>query len=266
MVLPHWRGVLINTGKLKMAKSKTNMRMAFMLCVIFYIGQASAQGADRIRWSITPYIWAAQANVDLKVRDITIGGGEISFSDLVDKIDAAVMVNVEGGRGNWSVLADLTYFDIADTAERTPFDINARIQQTFLDVAAAYWPQGFGTQLSIIGGLRYSSFDNRFSFSSGNVSVAERGQSNDYADVLVGLRYRFDLSDRWAILTSGDASFGASEGTVKLRANLAWTVGKRKANRVLLGYQYWQGEFKDGDILATDFTYHGPMAGFNFRF
>jgi len=245
---------------------KSLLRTGLMICVLLNAGHVSAQESDKIQWSITPYLWAAQASADLKIRDITIGGGEISFSDLVDKIDAAFMMNVEGGRGNWSLLADLTYFDIADTAERTLFDITARTEQTFLDVAAAYWPQGFGTQLSIIGGLRYSSFDNRFNFSDGGVTVAERRQSHDYADVLVGLRYRFDLSDRWAILTSGDASFGPSEGTVKLRADLAWTVGKRKANRVLLGYQYWQGEFKDGDILSTNFTYHGPMAGFNFRF
>ncbi len=33
----------------------------------------------------------------------------------------------------------------------------------------------------------------------------------------------------------------------------------------VFGYQYKQAEFKDGD-LSTDFTYYGPMAGFNFRF
>jgi hypothetical protein len=30
-------------------------------------------------------------------------------------------------------------------------------------------------------------------------------------------------------------------------------------------YQYKEAEFRDGD-LTTDFSFQGPMAGFNFRF
>ena len=95
--------------------------------------------------------------------------------------------------------------------------------------------------------------------------VGERRSTKDYYDALLGLRYRFDFSDRWALLTQADASFGDSEGTYLLRANLAWTVGKRQQNRVLFGYQYKTAEFKDDD-LRLDFDYQGPMVGFNFRF
>jgi hypothetical protein len=57
-----------------------------------------------------------------------------------------------------------------------------------------------------------------------------------------------------------------------LRANLAWTVGKRQQNRILLGYEHKQAEFAPGllgsdlGLLAVDFIYNGPMLGFNFRF
>jgi hypothetical protein len=34
---------------------------------------------------------------------------------------------------------------------------------------------------------------------------------------------------------------------------------------VSFGYHYKEAEFKDGD-LTTEFDYHGPLAGFNFRF
>ena len=43
------------------------------------------------------------------------------------------------------------------------------------------------------------------------------------------------------------------------------TVGKHESNRILFGYQYKVAEFKSGD-LRSDFSYHGPIAGFNFRF
>jgi hypothetical protein len=82
---------------------------------------------------------------------------------------------------------------------------------------------------------------------------------------LPGLRYRLDLADRWALLTHGDASFGGSEGSYMLSAIPSWTVGKQKASRIVLGYQYKQAEFRDGE-LRTDFTCQGPLAGIDFRF
>ena len=101
--------------------------------------------------------------------------------------------------------------------------------------------------------------------SLGTDPLVERRSTKDYYDGLIGLRYRFDLSERWALLTHGDLSFGDSEGTFLLRADFAYTVGKRQLNRILFGYQYKEAEFKDGD-LVTDFSYNGPLAGFNFRF
>ncbi len=65
--------------------------------------------------------------------------------------------------------------------------------------------------------------------------------------------------------------FWASDTTLDITvqdtydAVLGYTVGKRQLNRILFGYQYKEAEFKDGG-LTTDFTYGGPMAGFNFRF
>ena len=45
----------------------------------------------------------------------------------------------------------------------------------------------------------------------------------------------------------------------------AYTVGKRQRNRIMFGYRYKQTEFKDGNLI-TDYTYSGPLAGFNFLF
>ena len=89
--------------------------------------------------------------------------------------------------------------------------------------------------------------------------------SSDYYDALLGLRYRFDFGDRWQLLTHADYSFGDSEGGFLARANFAYTVGNKKQNRVLFGYQYKDTEFRDGD-LKTAFTNYGPMVGFDFRF
>jgi len=231
------------------------------------LGTASAQQSSSFNWSVTPYIWAPVTKVDIAFRDTNIGAGEISFNDLLDTLDAAFMIQVEGGKGNWSAFGDLVYLKASDTVSRTIFTIDANSKQTFFDAAVAYWPNGFGSQVSLFGGVRYSGLDNRYTFfgTANGALAGERHAENDYYDALLGLRYRFDFSDRWALLTHGDYSFGDSEGVFILRGNFAYTVGKKQLNRIMFGYQYKESEYRDGD-LTTSFTYHGPMAGFDFRF
>ena len=233
-----------------------------LFCIVF--GAEWAESQEPFQWSVTPYIWASDTKVDLTLRDESLGGGQISFKDLLDTLDSAFMINVEGGRGHWSFFGDLTYLETSDTNERTLVVIDTNSKQTVFDTGVAYWPNGVGSSLSMIGGLRYTGFDDRYTFTIDDMPVSKQRNSNDYYDALLGARYRFDLSERWSLLTHADFSFGDSEGTFLLRANFAYTIGKRQQNRILFGYQYKQAKFKDGD-LTSDFSYQGPMAGFNFR-
>jgi len=166
-----------------MSNLLSGRRLAWLIAscsVGLFAANANAQSGDAIQWSVTPYIWASDTSVDLTFRDTNIGAGDITFGDLMEVLDAAFMLHIENGGGNWSTFGDFTYLDTSDTIERTLIAIDADNEQIFLDVAVAYWPGGFGSQLN------------------------------------------------------------------------------------LFGYQYKEAEFKDGD-LVTDFSYSGPMAGFNFR-
>lgn len=241
------------------------------ICAVIVVGAGwlaptavLAQDGDSFEWSITPYIWATDTKLDLTYRGEGIGGDEISFNDLLDVLDTAFMVHAEGGKGHWSIFGDLTYLETSDTDQRTLLTIDTDSEQTFLDAGVAYWPGRVGSSLSLIGGLRYTGFDDRYTIRMDEEGLTSLRTSNDYYDVLLGVRYHWDISDRWALLSHADFSFGDSEGTYLLRANFAVTVGARRQNRILFGYQYMQAEFKDGD-LSSDFRYQGPMAGFNFR-
>ncbi len=226
---------------------------------------ANAQTGDATHWSVTPYLWATDTSVNLTFRDTNIGAGDISFGDLLDVLDAAFMVHVEGGGGNWSAFGDFTYLKTSDTTEGALITTDADNEQIFLDAAVAFWPGGVGSQLNLFGGLRHSGVNDRYRFSIGGMQIGEQRSTKDYYDALLGFRYRFELAERWELLTHGDLSFGDSEGTFLLRANFAYVVGKRRQNRISFGYQYKEAEFRDGD-LVTDFSYQGPIAGFNFRF
>lgn len=245
---------------------KTHTRQLFLLFTICLVPfNLRAQTDDGFHWSITPYIWGSNTKVDLTFRDTAIGEGDISFKDLLDVLDTAGMIHIETGKGNWSVFGDLTYLKTSDTNERVLLTVDTTSKQTFADAAVAWWPEGVGSQFNLYAGLRYTGFDDRYRFNLGETQVSQQHTSSNYYDALLGLRYRFDLSERWALLTRGDYSFGDSEGIYLLRANFAYAVGKSRRNQILFGYQFKKAKFKDGD-LESKFTYHGPMAGFNFRF
>jgi hypothetical protein len=175
------------------------------------------------------------------------------------------MLHVEGGRGNWSAFSDITYLSTSDTTERELLTIDADNEQVLIDAVVAYWPRGVGSPLSVFGGVRYAGVDDRYRVSLDDTELGTQRSSETYYDALVGVRYRFDISDRWAVLTRADYSAGDSEASFLLRANLAYTVGRKQQNRLLFGYQHRQAEYQDGD-LQLDLRLSGFMAGFNFRF
>ncbi len=226
---------------------------------------ANAQSSDGAQWSITPYIWASDTSMDFSLDGSPVGGADLSFDDILDVLDEAFQIHVEGGKGNWTGFVDFFYLSMSDSEVLPIVQIDSDSEQIVLDAAVAYWPGGVGSPLNLFGGVRNTKFDDTFALSVGGMPVGESRSKQDYVDALFGIRYRFDLSDRWGLLTHGDVSFGESEGTWQIQGLFAYTVGKKQRNNILFGYRYKQAEFKDGD-LTTDYTYSGPIAGFNFRF
>ena len=79
------------------------MRRLFACLPCLVTATALADGPEPFQWSITPYLWAFQTQLDLSLPDQALGGDTISFSGLLDQLDTALMVNVETGCGRWSV-------------------------------------------------------------------------------------------------------------------------------------------------------------------
>ncbi len=243
---------------------RQNYFLAWCLFTLF-TADANAQSSDRTQWSITPYVWASDTSLDFSLDGSPVGGADLSFNDILDVVDEAFQIHVEGGKGNWTAFLDFFYLSTSDSEVLPIVQIDSDSEQVVLDAAVAYWPGGVGSPLNLFGGLRYTEFDDTFALSVDGTPVGETRSKQDYTDALFGIRYRFDLSDRRGLSTHGDVSFGDSEGTWQVQGLFAYKVGKRQRNHIMFGYRYKQAEFKDGN-LTTEFTYSGPVAGFNFSF
>jgi hypothetical protein len=100
------------------AKTMRITAAAGWLILCFACIPTCVQAAESLQWSITPYLWASQTNVDLTLRGDPVGGDTISFKDLLDQLDTAFMIHAEAGRGNWSAFADLTYLETSNDRDR----------------------------------------------------------------------------------------------------------------------------------------------------
>ncbi|MBO6701118.1 MAG: hypothetical protein JJ921_02180 [Pseudomonadales bacterium] len=237
-----------------------------LLTLVLIPSRVLSQQDDSVSWSVTPYIWGSDTTLDLTVQDSGINGGvEVPFNDLLDVLDTAFQIHVEGGKGNWSGFVDLIYLETFDTIDRPLLNIDTNSDQLFVDAALVFWPEGLGSQLSFFGGLRYVGMDDQFDFQLNSDPLVARSSGDDFFDLMLGARYRFDLSERWNLLTRVDVSFGDTEGSWLVNALFGYSVGRTRQNRILFGYQHKQFELQDRG-LNSDYTLSGPMAGFNFRF
>ena len=76
----------------------------------------------------------------------------------------------------------------------------------------------------------------------------------DYFDALLGVRYRFDLSERWGLLTRGDLSFGDSEGTWNAKTTLNWKPFEHWVFNFSLRYEAIEYN-EEEDVRDGDYYY-----------
>jgi hypothetical protein len=89
--------------------------------------------------------------------------------------------------------------------------------------------------------------------------------SDSWIDPVIGLRGRYDLSDRWFVTGWGMAGgFGAGSDSM---SDLFGAVGYRISGRssAVLGYR-WLSVDRDTDDFLYDITMDGIMAGVSFGF
>lgn len=196
----------------------------------------SASAADGWDWSITPYIWAPSISVDLNTT-VPPTGSDTAFADIIDKIEGAFLMHVEGQGDSFGMFGDVVYLGLGDDHDharvRTSTDLDALLFE-----AAAVWNPGEGRNRGIdaFAGLRYLDVDLKVQVDPANpdFDTARLDLGESYADFMIGARYTWELSERWGLTVRGDGSFGQTDGTWGASATVqyrmehgAWVLGYR---------------------------------------
>jgi hypothetical protein len=228
---------------------------------------ASAAPADGTwDWAVAPYVWAASVGTDYRSpTPPTSASNDLNFDDVLEKLDGVFEVRAEGQGDAFGVLADFTYFGLADEDDRrflrTESDLDLRLME-----AAAVWspgPERF-VGLETFAGARVIDVDITMQFIPFDPVFERRSReiSETFYDVLIGARYTWAPSDKWRVTLRGDGSWGDTDGTW----NASLMAQYRTARGAwAFGYRYFDVDLEEaGDTLSVSLD--GPVIGYVFHF
>ena len=230
-------------------------------------GATANGGGGGWNWTVAPYVWMADIEADAKVDGTSVGAIELDFEDLVDKTEFGFVFAAEGGpaEGKWSLFTDVTYFELNDGGAAGDIDVDVDIDALFLDLGGVFSRAGIGRGVHLFGGVRHMGVDTDIRVTAPGEPTLKDSQDDSFTDVLIGVRYRFLLSDRWSLKLRADASAGDTEGTWTLESIAGYRVGKKGNKKLLFGYRHREIEIEEGD-LEQEIEMSGPLAAFSFDF
>lgn len=238
-----------------------------VLCLAGLSASAQAAEGEGWQWMVAPYGWAASIGTDLETNQPPSGGvsNDTDFDDIVDKIDGAFQIHIEGQGDHWGMFTDFTFLGLADSNDRPRFHTESDLDTRLFELAAVWSPDDERYQgLDVFAGLRYIDVDLTVQLDPENplfdTTTFDGGET--FNDFMIGARYTWALSDRWGVTLRGDGSFGDTEGTWNTSV-----VGSYRMKRGawLFGYRYLSVEVETGDS-NTEITMNGPMVGYGFIF
>ena len=182
-------------------------------------------------------------------------------------------------KGDWSVLGDIVYMDVSagnsGTIVVSPGPGPGVPVQTAGSVSVKGWILSlFGgytvarterSVVDVIGGVRYLDMDTRL---DGQVSVGPITQpvsvraDQSALDLVVGLRGRTGLNDRWFTTYHADIGTGESDVTWQLAGGVGYRFDW---GEVSLSYRHLEWDADSTEAIA-DINFSGPLLSAGFYF
>ncbi|MFO1036262.1 MAG: hypothetical protein U1E45_05395 [Geminicoccaceae bacterium] len=254
--------------------------------------------------TVTPYVWAMALNGTVGVGDVH-ADVDLSFSDILQHLNGALMMSAEFRKGPFSLLSDTLVARLEGDANGdyngdlvdASLDVNAKMTQVmqqlagtyrFADVAFANSEPGrpFGATFDVYGGARYTYLNTQVQARL-NASVegpfgqrerqnqrqATQSADKHWVDPIIGLRSIWNLGGRFSAVVAGDI------GGISTSDQYSWEawglVGYRFSifsegdSNFLIGYRALHQKYQDGSgnrRFDWDVTMHGPITGLKITF
>ena len=231
-----------------------------------------AAEAQQWDYGASIYVWASALDTSVETPFGTIET-ELSFGDILEKLDFALFATFEARNGPWVLMADINYTDLGTSrTTRGPVFSNVQMDST-LTILSAFGAYAVidrpNLRLEAGGGLRYYDLTLETSADSNFPIIPDQrfNFSESWVDPIIGVHVRAPLSDRWFARGFADAGgFGigdASELSWQIYAGGGYVINQTWA--VEFGYRHLSIE-KELERVTLTMEQSGPLIGLSARF
>ena len=233
---------------------------------------ANAANADAWSFQIEPYLLGVTIDGDAGIGRVTGVDVDVDTGDVLDNLDLAFMGRFEARHeSGWGMALDYAFMDLSNkkTSARGGV-LDAEVSQgVFEALLVKGIPSGDG-QLDLFAGVRWWSNEVDVEFDPvllpGTVS---RKIDEDWVDLIVGVRWKLPISEKWSFLVKADVGGIGSDFTAAGTAGFGYEI--RESMELDLQYKalfvdYETGTAGQPGYFKYDTTTHGPVIGLIFKF
>lgn len=268
-------------NRIELAKKQSWIAYVAVLLLFCTAQSAAAEDGNTWQYELTLYGWYAGVDGSVKYPGGPGSGADIAVeaSDIIENLEMAFMGGFQARYNRWSIITDVIYMDAGDDANRTvtlgpapgvPANASVAIDLTtwLLSGGIGYdVVQADRVTLAVVGGVRYLAVDVDVKMGlQGPLPfpgpAAERSESRDLLDGIVGVRGLIRLNENWFLPYHFDIGTGDSDLTWQAFAGVGYRFGW---GDIKLGYRYLSYDQED-DKLLQDLALSGPIMGVGFRF
>jgi hypothetical protein len=238
---------------------------------------AAPAHAGNWRFHLTPYAWATDMGVDVKLDGRQVLDKDIKVTDLLEDLETIFQARLEVTNGSFGVLTDVFDVTLADEANGASLpqsagtaDVTSKIGMTILDLAGTFDPkadrQGFGLLLGTRILDERVQLDATLMPAAGGSISQSHDEDDTMVDVLAGARFSKRFASSWGVQMQADASTGGTDYTWSLSPSLTYAFGRYSRYGINAGYRVMQLDFKDEAGVNTRMKLSGALLGFRISF
>jgi hypothetical protein len=234
------------------------------------------------RFQATGYGWATALNGEAGVRNLPPVSVDLTFGDLLKKLNGAVMGSFLARNGEWMILTDLVWAALSDDAVvklpgiRHPTlaaiapgtRVDFKMRQLIASAIAGYRLPVGGNDIELYAtaGVRYQRMTAEIEAMPGLIPVTlSRRSVENWADPIIGIAATWHINDRWfANIMADVGGFGVGS---KFTTQGFVSVGYRWTDSIstALGYRAIYTDYRN-DGFTYRATQHGVFSSIAYHF
>jgi len=257
-----------------------------LLACATVVNAAEEKLDDRWRFTITPYLWVPSISGSMNLAPPQgFGSGNVGIgpSSYLDNLQFVGMIDLQGQKGRWTLLADIIYLDFSNNDRKAHFPgvlpgsggwtvgAETDLQALIIELAGAYSVfRNEHLNFDLLAGVRYAEIEGKVSLDiigplPAWVSSRTFSKTKSFIDPIVGFKGKFELTKKWYLPYYFDIGGFGVDSDLTLQAFAG--IGYRFCDwfSMLLGYRYLYYDFGNSK-LVKDLSLYGATLGFSFTF